>query len=250
MRQVTNYSDGRNRSWCVHCGEWLWPENSSKDHVPTRGLLVPSYPENLPVVQVCLECNTDFSRDEEYFIAWIAIMVSGSIEPDPVRFPKAARILDRSPLLRDRITQFKIAKTGFLGRTETKWRTELHRIEQVITKNARGHVLYKINEPAMEPPTLVRFAPLHELPPQERGDFEDVPFEDVTFGSVLPELGSRGMQKAIVIVGERGPVGVFSEVWQEVQEGVYRYAVSPLPEGVLVRSVLYEYLATEVRWRY
>ena len=40
------------------------------------------------------------------------------------------------------------------------------------------------------------------------------------------------------------------EAWQEVQEEVYRYAVLPMSGQVLVRTVLYEYLATEVAWSY
>ena len=35
--------------------------------------------------------------------------------------------------------------------------------------------------------------------------------------------------------------------WVIVQDGVYRYAVSQTG-GVLVRSILYDYLATEVFW--
>ena len=36
--------------------------------------------------------------------------------------------------------------------------------------------------------------------------------------------------------------------WVEVQEGVYRYAVAQGPDGLLVRTVIREYLATEVYW--
>ena len=34
----------------------------------------------------------------------------------------------------------------------------------------------------------------------------------------------------------------------EVQEGVYRYAVAQGHDGLLVRTVIREYLATEVYW--
>jgi hypothetical protein len=36
--------------------------------------------------------------------------------------------------------------------------------------------------------------------------------------------------------------------WIVVQDGVCRYSVTPADAGVLVRSVLWEYLATEVWW--
>ena len=36
--------------------------------------------------------------------------------------------------------------------------------------------------------------------------------------------------------------------WVEVQEGVYRFAVAQGSDGLLVRTVIREYLATEVYW--
>ena len=44
-------------------------------------------------------------------------------------------------------------------------------------------------------------------------------------------------------IGDLKPGG-----WVEVQPGTYRYAVHQLPEQVLVRIVLREYLAAEVSW--
>ncbi len=38
-----------------------------------------------------------------------------------------------------------------------------------------------------------------------------------------------------------------SDGWVIVQDGIYRYAVIQL-DGLLVRSVILEYLATEVHW--
>ena len=56
-----------------------------------------------------------------------------------------------------------------------------------------------------------------------------------------PEVGSRMMQRTAI--GDLKPGG-----WVEVQPGTYRYAVHQLPELVLVRMMLREYLAAEVSW--
>ena len=56
-----------------------------------------------------------------------------------------------------------------------------------------------------------------------------------------PEVGSRSMQRMAIGEGQFGG-------WVEVQRDVYRYAVMQTPEQILVRTVLRDYLATEVSW--
>jgi hypothetical protein len=59
-------------------------------------------------------------------------------------------------------------------------------------------------------------------------------------GSIWPEVGSRMLTR--VVTGQDLRNG-----WVMVQAGVYRYVVLQ-DDGLLVRSVLHEYLATEVHW--
>ena len=65
---------------------------------------------------------------------------------------------------------------------------------------------------------------------------------------VWPEVGSRMMQRAVIVHSLGDTQEAFFDGWQDVQDGVYRYAVSQGPEGVVVRLVLREYLACEVGW--
>ena len=37
MDQLTDYSDSRNKGFCIHCGSGLGSDESNRDHVPTRG---------------------------------------------------------------------------------------------------------------------------------------------------------------------------------------------------------------------
>ena len=55
-----------------------------------------------------------------------------------------------------------------------------------------------------------------------------------------PDVGSRMMQRMAEGDLERG--------WVVVQRGIYRYMAVQRPGEVLVRSVIREYLATEVSW--
>ncbi len=84
-------------------------------------------------------------------------------------------------------------------------------------------------------PKHVWTAPLQALTIEQRADFENM-----DMGSGWPEVGSRMLTR--VLTGQD-----LSGAWVIVQDGVYRYGVAQ--QGVmLVRSVLFEYLATEVYW--
>ena len=245
MDQVKEFVDSRNKGFCIHCGESIRTAEANRDHVPTKGLLNPPYPENLPVVEVCRQCNAGFSSDEEYLIAFLGSVLSGSTRPDPVRFPTAASILARSPLLGRRIDRSQTVQGNLSGDAKVLWGPELDRIERVIVKNARGHILYEIGEPMLGQPSHVWSCPIPTMGTQQVAQFENIPML-----SVWPEVGSRMMMRGVLTFNdpENGQGVYIDDGWQDVQDGVYRYAVVPLPGQVLVKTVIYEYMATEVVW--
>jgi hypothetical protein len=104
-------------------------------------------------------------------------------------------------------------------------------------KNARGHAYFEYGEPMLEEPDHVWMYPLQALAPSERQIFEGAEDAD----DIWPEVGSRMMTRVLTGQDMEGP-------WVTVQDGVYRYLVAQRG-GLVVRSVLYEYLATEVQWR-
>ena len=234
MKQIHHFSDQLSSMGFIPCAETNHSGRNSRDHIPSKSLLNPPYPENLMQVGMCQECNSGFSRDEEYFAAFLASVISGSTQPDSLRFPTPSRILARSPRLRSRIDAGRhlVAIPG--DGTEIRWTPELERIERVIVKNARGHVLYELGQAIEAPPTRVSILPLDRLSPQQRSEFE---YAEGLGG--WPEVGSRLMSR-LLETGETGEGG-----WMEVQGGVYRYAVDQPPR---VRIVLREYLAAEVVW--
>ena len=243
MDQLTDYSDSRNKGSCIHCGSGLRTNESNRDHVPTKGLLNSPYPENLPVVEVCRQCNSGFSSDEEYLLAFLGSVLSGSTTPDPVRFPAAARILARSPLLKVRIGRSRVIQGALWGDSQTLWEPELDRIERVLVKNARGHVLCEIGEPMLEPPSHVSVCLIQAMTARQIEQFENVPHS-----TGWPEVGSRMMQRAFIVHHMEDSQEIYFDCWQDVQDGVYRYAVSQVSDRILVRMVLREYLAAEILW--
>ena len=239
MDQLTDYSDSRNKGFCIHCGSGLRPDESNRDHVPTRGLLNPPYPENLPVVQVCQQCNSGFSSDEEYLIAFLSSVLSGSTRPDPVQFPAASGILAHSPRLGNQIDRSRTVQGNLWGGPEILWMPEIERVNRVIVKNARGHAYYELGEPLFEDPSSVGVCPLSRLSPDEREWFEGEVNASPLAG--WPEVGSRRMQR--MVIGDSQPGG-----WIEVQPHVYRYSVTQDSDAIKVKMVLRKYLAAEVLW--
>lgn len=235
MQSIPDYSDERNHAWCVHCGKGLAVGDTSRDHVPSKALLVEPYPDNLPVIPVCTSCNNAFSADEEYVIALLGAVLAGTTEPLKQVLPRAARVFERNERLRARIAGSQSPPLDMFAQEGPRWFVEWPRVRRVILKNARGHALYELGLPMLDTPRHVHAAPLQLLDDAAREDFE-------TLGDsgYWPEVGSRMLQRAVS--GHD-----LMDGWIVVQPGVYRYAVDQIGE-MRVRSVWFEYLGTEVLW--
>ena len=234
MKQIYHFSDQLRSADCIPCLEDNHRGRYSRDHIPTKALLNRPYPENLMDVGMCQECNSGFAKDEEYFAAFLASVISGSIEPDPQRFPTASRILAHNPRLRSRINGARRVQATLAKDNVVTWIPEPERIERVIVKNARGHVLFELGQAITSHPTRVRVVPIEHMSSQQLSQFE---YPQGSSG--WPEVGSKLMLR-LIETGECGEGG-----WIEVQNGVYRYAVDEFPR---VRIVIREYLTAEVAW--
>ncbi len=172
MEQIYHFSDQLSSVSCIPCAEKSHIGRYSRDHVPSKALLNLPYPEDLMDVGMCQECNSGFSKDEEYFAAFLASVISGSTEPDSLRFPTASRILARNPRLRSRIDAARHMEATPSKGAVAIWTPELERIERVIVKNARGHVLYELGQAFELPPTHVSILPLELMSTQQLSAFE------------------------------------------------------------------------------
>ena len=126
--------------------------------------------------------------------------------------------------------------TDLFDEEKVIWHPEIERIKKVVVKNARGHAFFEFGEPMLEKPDRVWAMPLSLLSELQRAEFEnlDAPF------AIWPEVGSRMMTR--VSTGQDLTNG-----WVNVQNDVYRYSVMQ-EDGLLVRTVIRNYLATEVVW--
>ena len=168
MEYLEDCSDTRLRGWCIHCGKLPGDGRFSRDHVPSKCLLVKGKSRHLPSVDVCQTCNNMFAKDEEYLATLLATVISGSTQPDPNRFPSAAKSLARSSRLRKRLDSSRREQTSPMGTREIVWFPELDRVERVLVKNARGHVLYETGQAITEPTSYVGIQPIQSLSEEQR----------------------------------------------------------------------------------
>lgn len=232
MKQLPNLWDERQTAGCAYCGR----ATQTRDHVPSKVLLDKPYPENLPVVPACRDCNESFSLDEEYVACLIECVVSGNTSPTYIERSNIRTILSNKPALAARLKLAYEASPGYNSLLQ-----EERRLQQLLLKLARGHVLYELNEPHYEAPAFLGYAPLVALSDEARIQFEEVEALDV-----LPEVGSRGMMRDLLIPYDLGDC--YIPQWLVVQPDRYRY-LTFVKQGVVVRIVLSEYLACEVVWK-
>ena len=238
MDQSREFVDERQKAWCIQCGDQLGDVATNRDHVPSKALLRKPYPENLPVVDTCVACNNGFSPDEEYLRLFLHCVLIGSTDSEQHSDAKIARALQRHKKLRARIERSKTEYRTIGGETRCVWKPEEERVERIVVKNARGHVFYEYGEPMLGEPTRVWTLPLTAMSASEREEFEYDGVVEELAGS--PEVGSRMMTRALTGQDMR-------DGWVIVQDGVYRFRVQQRC-GIVVRSVLSEYFATEVHW--
>ena len=252
MHFIEDFSDQRNKANCIHCDRSLTVAETNKDHVPTKSLLskrtrkrgiaydrgegeITGY---LPQVVVCKRCNSSFSKDETYLLCVLHAVTAGSLYPDPQIHPKAATVLrSNRNIVRSLKNCFDSQMDLFPDLLPFTLYPDPRKIRNVIIKNARGHIYHELGEPAFGDPDYSLFQPLSKMSKVALQEFEQRGARGL---EVWPEVGSRMMLRVSSGLG-------FAGGWIEVEKDRYRYLVD-WSNGLSVRTIIWEYLATETHW--
>jgi hypothetical protein len=227
MKHIEVFADNRTLAFCAFCGG----ETSTGDHCPSRVFLDEPYPEHLPRVPACRSCNESFSLDEEYLACLLACIIAGSTDPLDIGRPKIRRILEKKPALVARLAAARLSGGKYVA-----FRTEYDRIHNVVMKLARGHAVYELHELRLSESTSIIVQPLPATGSEERRSFETP-----ICPAVFPEVGSRAMQRMLLV--DDLPV----HDWVVVQPGNYRY-LAEVGSAISVRIVIHEYLSCRIEW--
>jgi|GEM_PF-709897 len=251
MHEIEEFVDQRQSSWCIHCGRYISDVVTNRDHVPSKSLLTKSMRgkgqaydrgegdpgDYLPQVVVCRGCNAGFSVAENYLLCVLHATMAGSLYPDPSVHPDAANVLRSN---RNVVRSLKAKPDGqlflFSNLEPFVIYPDLAPIRTTVLKNARGHVFHEVGEPMLSAPDYVAFAPLQDFGERGRAAFEN----EGTRLDLWPEVGSRMLLRVLDDPPCAGG-------WITVEENRYRYLVD-WTRGMTVKTVIWEYLATETCW--
>ena len=236
ISHLKDCSDSRNNGWCIHCHKPLHKETTTRDHVPLKALLKTPLPSNLPVINICLACNNKYSADEEYLMAFIVVVLTGSTDPGKINDPKIKNVLLKNSPLRERLEKCRIEKITPGCKTEIFWNSELTLIHSVLLKNVKGQVIYEFGTTMLDEPVIINIRPIVSMSLEERESFEKEQ-DELTF---WPEVGSRMMSRIFEDMMEHR--------WIIVQSLNIQVFSNSRRRNSRVKSFIHEYLAVEIYW--
>lgn len=237
MDQLLPFSDSRLTRGCIFCGGL--PD--TRDHIPSKCILDKPYPENLPVVGCCYECNQGFSSDEQYFACFIECLLRGSANIQDLKRPSIIKIFERSPALRKSIENSITEIDG-----NKIFKPEIERINNVLLKLAQGHVAFELSLILRNKPDHFWWGLLSSLSEEKKIDFESVHFQEN-----VGEIGSRSMQRLMVtniIMQDGSSMNMVINDWLDVQDDRYRYMAIDDMGMIIIRIVIDEFFGCEIIW--
>jgi hypothetical protein len=225
MKQITPAYDERNDAFCSYCGD----SPNTRDHVPSKILLDEPFPENLPVVPCCYECNNKISLDEEFIACIIECMVQGSCEIDKLKNKKIKEILKRKTKL-----YLKIKELFIHNDNKQIILKEHERFKNVIIKLAKGHWKYETGDPLDNDPDIINVFFLKDLSESMLCDFLSSYNQ-----RLFPEVGSRKLIRTI----EQNQIE-----WVIVQDNIYKYLTFDDGLSLNIKIIIREFIAFEIKW--
>lgn len=217
------FADARTQHLCALCGQ---REATTRDHVPAKIFLDTPYPEGLPVVPVCVQCNRGASADELYVACLIDVALCGGIAAEGLR-PKVVAALLHSPRLANRFDEAEHWGHGRFG----GFKYEPSRFERVLGKIGRGLMASEDSEGHVGQAVQLLWHAMEVRP----GDWAN-DLAAPGAAQLLPEVGSRAMVRM-------GRTDFGSPQWTIVQPGRFSYFVDRAVDGPTVHMLFSDYIA-------
>lgn len=226
MKQYDVSVDSRIVGICIYCGGIA----KTRDHVPSKAFLDKPYPDNIPVVPCCSECNNKFSKDEEYVVCAIECLKCNSTDVNKIEREKVRSTLLQAPTLQTRIESYSKDLFSDIHNPRTL-KIEKERFDNVIRKLVLGHLFFENS--------IISFASIKWqyklLPRMNSRELEDflTPYQL----TLSPEVASRALHRMILINGEP-----YLD-WEIVQPNLYQYCTSA--DGSRIKIIISNYMAIE-----
>ena len=218
---------------CIYCGS----PATTREHIPSKAFLVDPYPENLPTIPACFECNNGYSEDEKYLACFLDVLKSQVYDDCPQHEQTIVRIE------KDKKLQETLRKQIQKNDGKVYYDPDEERILRILFKLARCHAGFEfdhVNLDDVKAKIWYDFA-------FNISDEAALSFNEIPEMNKAPEVGSRGVFVPFIAQNvETGEVMALA-FWNDVQDNQYRYQVSLNAEGgITVKLVIFEFLYCEV----
>ncbi|MCW7463715.1 hypothetical protein [Leptospira limi] len=230
MIRIQGIAFDRMKNFCTFCKQ---AESQSRDHCPSKILLDEPFPTDLSVVPSCIKCNGSFSKDEEYVACAVEFLKSFHYDYDWIMNERVTNILSMKSDLKNQLERTygnnsRIFKELFID----------DRFENVLIKNALGHIRFELGLYVEQIPKELKMNFLPRMDDTFKNQFESFVGEPDLF----PEVGSRLLIRLFERqnLDERG--------WIVVQNGVYRFQLQQSVDSIKVKIVMKEFLAAEIHF--
>ena len=214
---------------CVYCGQ----SATTREHIPSKAFLIKPYPENLPTIPACFDCNNGFSDDEKYVSCFLDVLKEYMYQNYTCQAITTSRLERDHSLAKLMKEQIKIVDGC------VQYSVDEARLRRILVKLAKGHAAFAFDEVVFDCENIkVKCIFRFDMPDDVLCAFEEIPEINV-----FPELGSRSWYFVNVVQDIRTGCKAMFSFWQEIQEGQYRYQVSFNESGgVRVKIVIFEFL--------
>ncbi|MDU2065599.1 MAG: hypothetical protein E6713_12290 [Sporomusaceae bacterium] len=242
MKVFNRFGDQRLKSYaeynraetchCIYCGEVA----TTREHVPSKVFLDKPYPENLPVLPACFDCNNGYSVDETYVASFIE-KLARLVMSDYVPRDKVDTILNHDKKLATALD----GNINIIDNDQISYRLQSDAFDKVLQKLAKGHAVYEMDEVFYEFDDMQSNYKFCVELTQEELDL----FNEPAILECFPEVGSRMLNRVIEGYDNNNRLRTG---WVIVQEGRYRYMTYLYNNSIVVRIVINEFLYAEVHW--
>lgn len=229
MLQRSEYGEGHSERVCCYCGGYA----DTVDHVPSKVFLDEPYPDNLPVVPCCRNCNEEFSLDEEYVAVLLECVRLQTFDLDQFKREKVIKIVKHTPAILNTVRESVLQ----LLDGHYTINPENARLKRVLTKLIAGHLRFEgLDQLFLHSGLKIDF-------------YQDIHNNDEFFrrfyspinSDLLPEVGSR----ALIALVENGYAG---SPWFAVQPERYEYSVAP--DNSEVRIIIQDFFGIRGKTKY
>jgi len=225
----TSY-DNLKTNGCIYCGK----PATTREHVPSKAFLLKPFPENLPVIPACFECNNNFSEDENYVSCFLDILKKNIYSDNSRQNQTQCRLEADEKLLNILEKQVRV-ENG-----KVYYQLDEQKIFRILLKLARGHAGFEVDYVSFDnSEVMVYYDFIFNMSNDVIEDFESIMLSDIA-----SEIGTRSM--TILQNVDTGDATACS-CWNYVQDNQYRYQVFQNELGVVtVILIIFEFLYCKI----